>query len=195
MSSTKGKKRGQKKRNVYQHTITLTPYRLKNAERREFAEKLSQIPYLGYKVEDISDGRKVVIAKPGGKKVYGKAKKEDFLVFIYDPEKETLWQLTHGQIYDDIKEKAEVDPEAALEILKVLERVYHGEDPDDILGQGPGRVQLKNPVGENPEALIKAYKWIWGQEDVNYPDGKGRAMSWEKLQELMEEIKQRLGRS
>lgn len=33
--------------------------------------------------------------------------------------------------------------------------------------------------GELPELLLKAYKWIWGQEDCNYPDGKGRAMSWE----------------
>jgi len=53
--------------------------------------------------------------------------------------------------------------------------VHNGEDPDDILKE----INFSTPSGENPEALVKAYKWIWGQEDVNYPTGKGRAMSWE----------------
>ena len=39
--------------------------------------------------------------------------------------------------------------------------------------------KLNNPHGESPEVLLKAYKWIWGQEDCNYPEGKGRTMSWE----------------
>ncbi len=26
---------------------------------------------------------------------------------------------------------------------------------------------------------MKAYKWSWGQEDVKYPTGKDRTMSWE----------------
>jgi putative aldouronate transport system substrate-binding protein len=38
---------------------------------------------------------------------------------------------------------------------------------------------------ENPEVLIKAYKWIWGQEDVNYPNGDGRKMSWAPYKELL----------
>jgi len=53
--------------------------------------------------------------------------------------------------------------------------VYNGEDPNQILEDA----DLKNLSGESPEVLLKAYKWIWGQEDVNYPAGKGRAMSWE----------------
>ena len=36
---------------------------------------------------------------------------------------------------------------------------------------------LQNPVGELPELLLNANKWIWGQEDVNYPTGKGSAKS------------------
>ncbi len=72
-------------------------------------------------------------------------------------------------------EKSRKNPEETIKILEAFEKVYNGEDPNDILKN----ISLKNPGGENPEALLKAYKWIWGQEDVNYPTGKGRAMSWE----------------
>lgn len=163
------------KRNIYKHTIDLKKLNIKNAEREEFIKKLEEIPYRGYEVEDISDGRKIVIVKPGGKQSFGRIRKEDFFVFIYDPKEQTLWQITHKQIYDDILEKSNKNPKETVKILKAFERVYDGEDPDDILKD----TSFENPSGENPEALLKAYKWIWGQEDVNYPTGKGRAMSWE----------------
>lgn len=148
---------------------------IKNAKREEFVKKLEEIPYRGYEVENISDGRKIVIVKPGGKQSFGRIRKEDFFVFIYDPKKQTLWQITHKQIFDDILEKSKKNPSETIKILEAFERVYNGEDPDDILKN----TSFENPCGENPEALLKAYKWIWGQEDVNYPTGKGRAMSWE----------------
>ena len=163
------------RRNIYKHTIDLKKLNIKNAKREEFVKKLEEIPYLGYEVENISDGRKIVIVKPGGKQSFGRIRKEDFFVFIYDPKKQTLWQITHKQIFDDILEKSKKNPSETIKILEAFERVYNGEDPDDILKN----TSFENPCGENPEALLKAYKWIWGQEDVNYPTGKGRAMSWE----------------
>lgn len=170
-----------KRRNIYKHSIDLKQLKIKNAERNEFAKIIEEIPYRGYEVEDIADGRKIVIVKPGGKQAWGKMRKEDFFVFIYDPSEQTLWQITHKQILEDLQEKAKEDRMATIEILKAFERVYNGEDPDDILNL----LVLSNPKGENPEALLKAYKWIWGQEDVNYPTGQGRAMSWTGLNELL----------
>lgn len=99
------------------------------------------------------------------------------MVWIYNPEGSTLWLISHKNIYEDLEKKGEVNPAATICIIDALERVYKGEEPNEILVQGP----LENPVGETAELLLKAYKWIWGQEDVNYPDGKGRAMSWEGL--------------
>jgi hypothetical protein len=163
------------RRNIYRHSIDLMRLTIKNAERDDFIKELEKIPYRGYEVEDISDGRKIVIVKPGGKQSFGRIRKEDFFVFIYSPNEQTLWQITHKQIHDDLKEKAKINRDETIKILEVFERVYNGEDPDDILKE----INLSAPSGENPEALIKAYKWIWGQEDVNYPTGKGRAMSWE----------------
>ncbi|MEW6586845.1 MAG: hypothetical protein AB1442_14715 [Nitrospirota bacterium] len=172
------------RRNIYKHSIDLKQLRIKNTERNEFAKQLEEIPYRGYEVEDISDGRKIVIVKPGGKQAWGKMRKEDFFVFIYNPSEQSLWQITHKQILEDLSQKAEADHTATIEILKAFEKVYKGEDPDDVLGS----VSLNNPIGENPEALLKAYKWIWGQEDVNYPTGQGRDMSWAGLKELLESL-------
>ncbi|MGI9229624.1 MAG: hypothetical protein ACR2P9_07180 [Gammaproteobacteria bacterium] len=175
------------KKNVYKHTIDLEKLSIKNTDRDEFAKRLEDIPYRGYEVENIADGRKIVIAKPGGKQAWGKLRKEDFFVFIFDPTEQTLWQITHKQILEDLQGKSEKDKKETIRILRAFERVYNGEEPDEVLQDDP----LTNPAGENPEALLKAYKWIWGQEDVNYPDRskfKGRAMSWESLEELLNDL-------
>ena len=55
------------RRNIYNHSIELKKLIIKNAERDEFMKKLEEIPYRGYEVEDIRDGRKIVIVEPGGK--------------------------------------------------------------------------------------------------------------------------------
>ena len=149
------------RRNIYTHSIDLKKLFIKNAKREEFIKKLENIPYRGYEVEDISDGRKIVIVKPGGKQSYGRIRKEDFFVFIYNPKEQTLWQITHKQIYDDLQQKAKENPLETIRILECFEKVYNGEDPDELLT----KISLPNPCGENPEALLKAYKWIWGQEN------------------------------
>lgn len=164
-----------KRRNIYTHDIDLKKVVIKNAPSKSFARAIEKIPYRGYEVEDISDGRKIVIVKPGGKQSFGRIRREDFFVFIYDPKEQTLWQISHKQIYDDVVEKSQSDIKQAMRLLKAFKQVYRGKEPDDILR----KVRITTSTGETPEALLKAYKWIWGQEDVNYPTGKGRAMSWE----------------
>jgi len=49
------------------HDIDLKKVSIKNASSKDFATAIEKIPYRGYEVEDISDGRKIVIVKPGGK--------------------------------------------------------------------------------------------------------------------------------
>lgn len=173
-----------KRRNVYKHSIDLKAINILNAPRKDFSKKLEEIPYRGYEVEQLSDGRKIVIAKPGGKSVYGQLKKEDFFVWVYDPTEQSLWQITHTQIYEDLELKAQENPSIALLAIEYLERVHQGEDPDDTLSD-------MDPIdipGEPVEVLLKAYKWIWGQEDVNYPTGEGRDMSMKRILELKSRI-------
>jgi len=151
-----------RKRNIYTNDIDLKKIRILNAESKQFAEAIEKIPYRGYEVEDISDGRKIVIVKPGGKQSYGRIRKEDYFVFIYNSQEQTLWQISHRQIYDDLLEKAQNDKKQTIMVLKAFERVYNGEEPDKSLEN----VKYNFSTGEKPEALLKAYKWIWGQEDV-----------------------------
>lgn len=151
-----------KKRNIYTHDIDLKKVSIKNAPSKDFATAIEKIPYRGYEVEDISDGRKIVIVKPGGKQSFGRIRKEDFFVFIYNPKEQTLWQISHQQIYDDLLEKSHCDKNQTIKLLQAFERVYNGEDPKEVLED----MEIQITIGESPEALLKAYKWIWGQEDV-----------------------------
>jgi len=179
-----------KKRNVYVHSIELKKLKIANCSPEEFRKKLEEIPYRGYEVEQISDGRKIVITKPGGKFTFGRIKREDFMVWIYNPSDSTLWLISHKDIYQDLEQKGEKDPETTIKIIDALERVYLGEEPDKVLED----IDLSNPTGELPEVLLKAYKWIWGQEDCNYPPPKyeGREMSMKGLRELREELKKKI---
>jgi hypothetical protein len=165
------------KKNVYIHEIELKKLQIKNKPREEFRRLLEEVKYRGYEVEQLADGRKIVITKPGGKRVRGSSaiKREDFMVWVYNPNDLTLWLITHGDIKNDLEEKGKVNPIETIKIIDALEEVYNGKEPDEVLKD----MDLSNPCKEQPELLLKAYKWIWGQEDCNYPEGKGRAMSWE----------------
>lgn len=170
------------RKNIYTHEIELKNMQIKNRPREEFRILLEQVKYRGYEVEQLSDGRKIVITKPGGKFTYGRIRREDFMVWVYSPNDSTLWLISHKDIYNDLEGK--VSPKATVKIIDALERVFNGEDPDDVFKI----IKLSNPIGEPPEVLLKAYKWIWGQEDCNYPEGEGREMSMKSIRELRKKL-------
>lgn len=172
-------------KNKYVHKIDLKSINISNAERKEFAQKIIDLEYRGYEVEQIADGRKIVITKPGGKKAFGSSYKEDIMVFIYNPIDNSLWQISHNQIYEDIKQKIEESVENGKSLLLLLKRVFEGWEPNDFINEINA---LKFTTGENPEVLLKAYKWIWGQEDVNYPTKEGRYLSWHNYKNLLKEL-------
>ncbi len=68
-------------------------------------EKLNNLPFIGYHVETLNDGRKICITKPGGKQFYGVVKPNDFMVWIYDEAKHDRWRISHGEIRDDLRAK------------------------------------------------------------------------------------------
>ncbi|MCQ2303011.1 MAG: hypothetical protein MJZ94_10355 [Bacteroidales bacterium] len=172
-------------KNIYAHSIDLKELTIPNAPRKEFAERIVSIEYRGYEVESCDDGRKIVITKPGGKSVFGHPKKEDIQVFIFNPQNKELWQISHKQILDDVIAKCEENPVEGKKLIVLLEKTLNGEEPNDFI------TEIRNlsfQTGESPEELIKAYKWIWGQEDVNYPSGEGRFLSWGAYKELFESL-------
>lgn len=42
-------------KNIYQHNIELEPIRINNADKATFSQKLIDLPYRGYEVEELSD--------------------------------------------------------------------------------------------------------------------------------------------
>lgn len=172
-------------KNKYYHKIDLKPLTIKNCDRKLFSQAIMNIDYRGYEVEQIADGREIVITKPGGKRAFGRPYKEDIQVFIYNPKDNSLWQISHDQILEDVKQKFLEDKNQGLTLFKLFEKTYNGEEPNDFIDEIRS---LKFSSGESPEALIKTYKWIWGQEDVNYPNKLGRAMSWEGFKNAKKDI-------
>ncbi len=172
--------------NVYKHKINLENLKIKNCPPEEFRKHLEEIEYRGYEVENISDGRKIVITKPGGKFSFGTVKRDDFMVWVYNSEDNSLWLISHKNIFDDLEEKAKYNSKETIRIIQALERVHSGEEPDDVLKE----MELKNSCSELPEVLLKAYKWIWGQEDCNYPPPKykGREMSMVEIIKLRDRL-------
>lgn len=172
-------------KNKYSHAIDLKKLHIRNMERKAFAQAIIDIEYRGYEVDQLGDGRKIAITKPGGKKAFGRPYKEDIQVFIFDPSDNSLWQISHDQIIQDVKAKVDENKAQGIKLLGLLERTYNGEEPEDFI---ENIRSLSFISGETPEALIKAYKWIWGQEDVNYPTKAGRALSWQSFQEMIDNL-------
>jgi len=171
------------RKNVYKHKIKTIDVNIANCSRDNFTEKLLELPYLMYKVESLLDGREIVVNKPGGKRSFGKVIREDFMVWIHDVSNEMLWLISHKDILEDLKSKSSESRGKTLDLIGLMEKVFNGEEPLNMMSEISA---LTFDNGESPELLLKAYKWIWGQEDCNYPKPKykGREMSMEGVMEL-----------
>ena len=162
---------------IFRYDVNLVPLRIENQEQNAFRDALNNIPYLLYEVETLATGEIIAINKPGGKRNFGRLSRDDFMVFIFNPEEQSLWMISHAEISDDIAEKYENSRRQAQLLLEGLYRVCCGAEPDDVLIQLP----LRDTVGIPVETILKVYKWIWGQEDCNYPTKEGRWMSMNSL--------------
>jgi len=158
---------------LFRYQVNLVPLAVENTNRSVFRDALNAIPYLLYEVEQLNTGEKVVINKPGGKRNFGRLSRDDFMVFIYNPAEESLWLISHSELLDDLIQKSDSEPTAIRRIISSLLFVCHGGEPEEAL-------QMFHPsdcIGLPCETILKVYKWIWGQEDCNYPTGEGRWLS------------------
>lgn len=165
----------------YKYGVKLVPLQIENKEQDAFRDELYNIPYLLYEVEKISTGEIIAINKPGGKRNFGRLARNDFMVFIFNPREQSLWLISHKEISDDIKKKYSYAKKEAIELIKGLYCVCCGEEPGDIIN----RLKLSDTIGIKVETLLKVYKWIWGQEDCNYPTKDGR---WYSMNEILKEF-------
>jgi hypothetical protein len=162
---------------TFKYPVRLVPLDIPNAEQSVFREKLNEVPYLLYQAEQISTGEKIVLNKPGGKRNFGKLSRNDIMVFIYNPSDDSLWLIGHNEIKEDLIKKYDINPEMTRKTVAALFCVCIGIEPDDVLQ----KLSIRLEHGISPEIILKAYKWIWGQEDCNYPKNKGRWMSMEGI--------------
>ena len=164
-------------KNFFIHNVRLVPLNIPNGEQQTFRDELTNIPYLLYEVENLSNGEKILINKPGGKRSFGRLARNDFMVFIFNPEQNELWLISHDEILEDLKNKYDINPSETINYVYGLHDVCKGKEPDVVLSE---RAFLEME-GLSAEKLLKVYKWIWGQEDCNYPNGEGRWLSMNKI--------------
>lgn len=160
--------------------ISLFPLSIPNAIPAKFMEACNNIPLLGYHVESLADGSKVCVTKPGGKTF------QDFQVWVQKLDGEA-WRPSHREIYNDVEAKCAQDPKAGAEIIKALKQVHAGAEPEEIMKElSP---EAKKLPGLLVELILKVYKWIFGQEDCNYPPPKfqGRNMAMDGFDKLLKE--------
>lgn len=140
-----------------------------NTEPKKFRQQLEKIKNGEYEVEQLNDGKKIVIKKPG------KKNENDIRVDLYDPNSNARISLSHDEIREDIRKKYQKNPEETKNLIDGLRDVYEGKEPDDVIKER----KIKNATGLPADTILKNFKWIWGQEDCNYKFGKGRWMSME----------------
>lgn len=121
------------RKTIINHDVILQTLKIKNKERNEFRMDLNNIPYLLYEVEDLEDGRKIVINKPGGKRNFGRLSPNDLMVFVFDPNCCELWLISHDEIFEDLKLKYETDKEKTVNLIYAMEDVCNGAEPEDVL--------------------------------------------------------------
>lgn len=164
---------------IFKYNVNLVPLTIENQEQNAFRDELYNIPYLLYEVEQLANGEIIAINKPGGKRNFGRLSRDDFMVFIFNPYEQSLWLISHSEISNDIAEKYNFNRNATVDLIKGLYCVCCGAEPDDVIAD----LHLEDTVGIPVETILKVYKWIWGQEDCNYPTKEGRWLSMNALLE------------
>lgn len=162
---------------IFKYDVNLVKLQIENQEQNAFRDELNNIPYLLYEVENLATGEIIAINKPGGKRNFGRLSRDDFMVFIFNPDEQSLWLISHGEISDDIAEKYNYNKRKALLLIEGLYNVCCGDEPDEVIF----RLGLEDTIGIPVETILKVYKWIWGQEDCNYPTKEGRWLSMNAL--------------
>lgn len=158
--------------------VQLYRHRIRNAPPAEFREQILKLPQLAYDMEDLRDGRKVVVTKPGGKSA------DNIMVWIYEGPEGAHWRPSHGLIYNDLEQKLIYNTRQGLAVIEALEQAFQGRDPENIIKENPNLGE--DLPGLPVDLILKAYKWVWVQEDCNYPPPRfhGREMSMRAIRNL-----------
>jgi len=132
------------------------------------ASLLDDYPDDEYWVTKEIQGYRVSIKKPGIKPGYPK----DIAVSIHFPNGSSK-SPSHRMLASDFIKKCEFNSELGKVIFSELDRLQKGKEPRK-------KCEVEGFPGLPSKILIHALKWIWIQEDRNYPPPQylGRRMNW-----------------
>lgn len=108
-------------------------------------------------VKTFSDGSQLIIEKPGYKK-----NKNDFKI-IYKLKTEEEKPYKHKEIFDMVKNSPNKD-----NLIKDIDLVCDGKQPS-------------NNYNDFEEVILEFLKWVFVEEDINYPGGEGRNYTLDAL--------------
>jgi hypothetical protein len=143
----------------------------------KFAVEVEKIPNGCHLVELMEDGGAIQITKPG---YLGSKDFKVQLVALYNGEFMVIETPSHVTLLREFADAYEVGIDNGNVLMHEAMRVFHGQEPClDEIRSVEGTIRT-------PEYILKALKWIWGQEDANFPMPKylGRRMSGHRLCEV-----------
>jgi len=110
------------------------------------------------------------------------------MVWVYDERKQDRWRISHDEIKEDVLKKLKADPRKASALVDIMHRVCKSEEPSTLKRE---TARFDGLPGLSAELILKVYKWIWTQEDCNYPTGEGRWMSMNGILQMRDEMRHR----
>jgi len=120
-----------------------------------------------YYVETLADGRRIYLLRPTWKN-----KGIDFQVCVEKMKDGKDAKPSHQDVFNDLNLKTKEDSEKEKRLLKLIDRVWNCEDPEDILKDN----HLEFKSGYSVEMLLKIVKWLFIEQDITYwnYDGRGK---------------------
>jgi hypothetical protein len=120
-----------------------------------------------YNVEKLKDGKKIFLLKPTFLN-----KGIDFQVWVEGLKSDKDARPSHKDIFEDLRIKKSENQEDFLKLMKLVDRVWNCEDPNDII-KG---TTLHFKKGYSVELLLKILKWLFIEQDITYWNYDGRGM-------------------
>ncbi len=130
-----------------------------------------------YYVEKLADGRRIFLFRPTHLN-----KGIDFQVWVEKFADGKDGRPSHKDVLADLKGKQMEDPQKALELSALIERVWKCEEPGDVL-KGSG---LSFKSGWSIEMLLKILKWLFIEQDITYWNYDGRGMLWAAIHKAVQ---------
>lgn len=126
-----------------------------------------------YYVERLSDGRRIFLSRPAFMH-----NGFDFVVRVegmnFAREGRRRDAPSHEDMFLDLQEKKEQSLDGYKRLYALLRQVYTCQDVSDDIMRG---VQIN--VGMPAEMILKAFKWLFIEQEIRYWNYSGRDMLWQ----------------